>query len=373
MGSITASTKVDKTGKSVPIYRAFIRRTIGRKSVGKSKVFTTKTAAADWIRNNENDSNLAQLGKARGPIFSDLIEDFVKAPPMSGTKFWSDAHLDFWREQIGQMKTGDISRGDINAGVARLQNMTAKRGSLKGLRDTGEPLTPATINRYLASLSSVFNFAINHEIIDVHPLKAGKVKKLKESGGRKRILTLDEEQRLYTAAAESRWPMMWLFLRMALTTGARKSELLKLRWKDVNLDESVAIIPKTKNDEPRALPLVTDVKTALIEAQKVRSLKSDFVFFDPRHPERPKAIKESWDSVRKRAGLFRDREDRLDQVCLHTTRHTVATKLLRKGANIAQTANITGHKTLSMLKRYTHLAAQDAVDLAEKLLGKDAA
>lgn len=372
MGSITVTKKIDSaTGKAVTSYRAFIRRQVNGKPVSKSKVFPTKTSAKDWLRENESDAALQQLGRTRGPTFADLIEDFVKAPPVRGTKFWSASHLEFWREQFGCMKTGEISRGDINAAVARLQNKPAMRRAHEGVKETGQTVTPATVNRYLASLSSVFNYAINHEIIDVHPLKAGKVKKLKESGGRRRILTPAEEDRLYEAAREARWPMMWLFLRIFLTTGARKSEVLKLRWKDINLDESVAVIPKTKNDDPRALPLVTDVKTALLEAQKVRPLGSDFVFFDPRRPERPKPVEETWKAVRKRAGLLNDRDDPLDRVYLHTTRHTVATKLLKKGANIAQTANITGHKTLAMLKRYTHLAAADAVDLAQKLLVGD--
>jgi len=117
--------------------------------------------------------------------------------------------------------------------------------------------------------------------------------------------------------------------------------------------------------------LVSDVKAALAAAQKIKPISSDYVFFDPKHPSKPMNIGESWKQVRIRAGLYQDREDPLDQVVLHSTRHTVATKLLKKGANIAQTANITGHKTLSMLKRYTHLAAQDAVDVAQKLLAED--
>lgn len=373
MGSITEvkKTKQDKaTGKEsvVTTYRAFIRRTVNGKSVSKSKVFETRGKAKEWLRNNENDQALAALGKVSGPTFADLIDSFVKAPPKRGTKFWSASHLEFWRDQFGQMKTGAISRSDINSAVTTLQNKNVTRGTLNGIKETDAKITPATVNRYLASLSSVLNFALDQEIIEVHPLKAGRVRKLKESKGRRRILTAEEEQKLYEAAAGSSWPMMPLFLRVCLTTAARKSEVLKLRWKDIHLDESVAILPTSKNDEPRALPLVADVKAALIEAKKVRPLASDFVFFDPRHPERPKNVDTVWKFVRQRAGLWKDREDALDQVVLHTTRHTVATKLLKKGANIAQAANITGHKTLAMLKRYTHLAAQDAVDLADKLL-----
>lgn len=373
MGSITEvrKTKTDKTtGKvsSVTTYRAFIRRTIGGKSVSKSKVFATRGKAKEWLRNNENDEALAALGKVSGPTFADLIESFVKAPPKRGTKFWSASHLEFWREQFGQMKTGAISRGDINSAVSILQNKPALRASAGSVKETNETITSATVNRYLASLSSVLNFAIDQEIIEVHPLKAGKVRKLKESTGRRRILTAEEEQKLYEAAEGSTWPAMRLFLRVCLTTGARKSEVRNLRWRDIHLADSVAILPTTKNGEPRALPLVADVRAALVEAKNGHLLQSDFVFYDPRHPERPKNVDTIWKFVRQRAGLWKDRDDRLDQVVLHSTRHTVATKLLKRGANIAQTANITGHKTLAMLKRYTHLAAQDAVDLAERML-----
>lgn len=373
MGSITEIKKAKKdkgTGKEsvVTTYRAFIRRTVNGKSVSRSKVFETKGKAKEWLRNNENDQSLATFSQVRGPTFADLIEAFVKEPPKRGTKFWTASALEFWRDQFGGMKTGDISRADINTAVSTLQSKPVTRGSVAGIKKSTTTITPATVNRYLASLSSVFNYAIRQEILDVHPMKGGKVSKLTESTGRKRILTIEEEQRLYEAAEGSTWPMMRLFLRMCLTTAARKSEVLNLQWNNVQLSESVAILPRTKNGEPRALPLVPDVKAALEEAKKVRPLNCDYVFFDPRHPERPKNVDTIWRFVRQRAGLYKDREDRLDQVVLHTTRHTVATKLLKKGANIAQTANITGHKTLAMLKRYTHLAAQDAVDLAHKLL-----
>lgn len=371
MGSITKQEKVDRNGKKVVVYRAFVRRKVNGKSVGSSKVCKSRQEAKDWIAENENQDALKALSSGSGPLFSEVVETFVKAPPVRGTKYWHPSHLDFWNERFKGRKINSITRADINAGVGALQVRNVVRGSFDGKRTTDKVITPATVNRYLASLSSILNYALNLEIIDAHPIKGGKVKKLKESGGRRRILNADEEQRIYAAADQSRWPMMRLFLRMCLTTGARKSEVLKLKWESVHLDESIAVISKTKNDEARALPLVSDVKAALAAAQKIKPISSDYVFFDPKHPSKPMNIGESWKQVRIRAGLYQDREDPLDQVVLHSTRHTVATKLLKKGANIAQTANITGHKTLSMLKRYTHLAAQDAVDVAQKLLAED--
>lgn len=364
MGSITKTKRVDKaTGKTVTIHRAYIRR---EGFASKSKVCATVTEAKAWIRDNEAEATLTK--GSTGKTLSKLIDDFVITPAGKGTKYWEAAHLEFWKAQIGGMKVSEISRGDINAAKAKLQNKFGMTNTPNGVRQTTSLLTPATVNRYLASLASVFNYAVQNEIIDNHPMKGGKVSKLTESAGRTRILTPAEESALMLAAGSSSWPMMALFLRTMVTTAARKSEVLKLRWRDVRFDESVALVGKTKNGEARALPLVDDVRESLQALSKVRLLNSDFVFYDPKHPERPKNVDSVWKTCRANAGLLNDRDDKLDCVVLHTTRHTGVTKMLRGGANVAQAAAVSGHKTLSMLNRYSHLSAQDSVDLAKRLL-----
>jgi integrase len=107
----------------------------------------------------------------------------------------------------------------------------------------------------------------------------------------------------------------------------------------------------------------------LEEMQKVHPLKSEFVFYDPRHPEKPKNIQETWKKVRQRAGLWQDQDDPLDRVVLHSTRHTATTQLIRTESNLAKVQNVTGHKTLSQLNRYTHLNTDESVALAEKAFG----
>lgn len=369
MGSITKSQRVDKaTGKTVTVFRAYVRR---KGYAGKSKVCESMREAKHWLRDNEAEATLSR--PSAGKTLSQLIDEFVLAPPTRGTKFWCAPHVDFWKAELGAMRVADISRGDINGAASTLQAKQVQRNTPAGLVKLEAKLTPATVNRYLATLSSVMNFAMAREVIDTHPMKAGKVKKLRESAGRRRILTAGEEVALMDAARASAWVQMPLFLRMCLTTAARKSEVLNLRWQDLRLEDSVALLCKTKNGLPRALPLVADVKEALAAAAKVKPLRSDFVFFDPRHPERPKVVNALWTTCRARAGLLNDREDPLDRVVLHTTRHTGVTKMIKGGANLAQAAAVSGHQTLAMLKRYEHLASTDAVEIAQRLLGGGAA
>lgn len=364
MGSIVKIKRIDKaTGKTTTVHRAYVRR---EGFASKSKVCKTEREAKEWLRNNDAESTLEKAGS--GQLLKDLIEDFAKAPAGKGTRYWTNSHLDFWIAQLGNMRVREVSRGDINAAKAKLQNKPALRSTPGGSKVTGQRLTPATVNRYLASLSSVFNFAMEREIVDAHPMKGGKVSKLEESGGRTRILNADEEARLMAAAKASTWPMLPLFVRTCLTTAARRSEVLKLRWRDLRLEDSIAVLGKTKNGQPRALPLVSDVKTAMAAAAKVRPLHSDYVFFNPKNPAKPMNPDAVWRKCRQDAGLLNDREDPLDRVYLHTTRHTGVTKMLKGGANLAQAAVVSGHRTLAMLKRYEHLAAADSVELAERLL-----
>jgi integrase len=370
MGSITKGERLDKaTGRKVVVYRAYVRRA----GVSKSKVFRTSSEAKAWLRENEHDLALADAAKSHSKTLGDLIEDFVLEPSAPGRKYWAPQHLEFWKDQIGGLPIREVSRKDVNAALATLRTMPARRGGFGGVKITGTTLSAGTVNRYLATLSSVFNFALEREIIDDHPMKGGKVKKLKESNGRRRILSPDEEARLMAAAEASTWPMLALFVRLCLTTAARRSEALRLRWRDVNLDESVAILPTSKNDRPRALPLVADVRAAFEAAKKVKPLHSDWVFFDPKNPAKPKSIASEWKTCRINAGLYNDRDDPLERVVLHTTRHTAVTRMIKGGANLAQAAAVSGHQTLAMLKRYEHLAASDAVEIAQRLLAGNGA
>lgn len=369
VGSITKRVCKDAhTGKQIVQFRAYVRRQ-GYES--KSKVCNTQREAREWLREHEAKAALGKVGS--GKSFASLVESFVEAPPAKGRKFWSPSALDFWKAEFGVMRIGDVGRGDINAAKAKLQSKRAQRNTPNGIITTQDRLTPATMNRYLASLSSVFNYAVELGLIDVHPMKAGAVRKLTESNARTRVLTDDETERLLAAATRSEWPMLPLLLRMLMTTAARRSEVLNLRWSQVELSQSLAFLPKTKNGQARVLPLVADVREALAEAKKVRPLHSDYVFFDPRDPTKPKTIEKAWRNCRADAGLLKDREDLLDRIYLHSLRHTSITRMVRSGANVAQVAKVSGHKTLAMVARYQHLDVSDALELAQRVLAPVAA
>ncbi len=345
-------------------YRAYIRR---QGYPSKSKVFDRVSDAKAWARANDHESAMEKSTPAHAKTLSALISDFSS----DGPNYVKAAHLRFWTELLGDRVLASITPTDINVGKVAVQNGKALRPHPGGAKTTAKRRSPGTVNRYVSSISAVFNWAIARGVMKSNPVtvERGAVKRLKEGNGRTRILTREEEQRLLDAAKKSTWPLMQVFILVALTSAARRSELLNLRWVMVNLNEGLALVPTTKNGEMRQLPLVPEVREALTEIAPKNPESDLLVFADPHDPTRPiRSFDDIWKQCRVDAGLYRDRDDPLDQVVLHTTRHTGATKMVRAGKNAFQIARVTGHKTLGVLQKYTHLAGQDAIELANEVL-----
>lgn len=120
----------------------------------------------------------------------------------------------------------------------------------------GEGLAPATIVEHLAILSHLFSVASRDWGIHVaNPVK--NVRKPAMANERNRRLEADEEERLMAALARCRNSYMLSLSRFALETACRQSELLRLRWTDIDVKRRVALIRETKNGEPRAVPLLS--------------------------------------------------------------------------------------------------------------------
>jgi len=150
---------------------------------------------------------------------------------------------------------------------------------------------------------------------------------------------------------------------VALSTGARQGELLRLKWQDVDLERGVAIIHETKNRSRKALPITGLAYDLLRGHSKVRRIDSDYVFSDSRgNPSYPRKAWEMAVSVAE-----------LEDFRFHDLRHSAASYLAMSGATLAEIAEVLGHKTLAMVKRYSHLTEQHTSKVVarmnEKFLG----
>lgn len=180
------------------------------------------------------------------------------------------------------------------------------------------------------------------------------VRKPKREPGRDRRLSPDEEKALLDALTPkapgmgAQNPWIRPAFELAIETGMRRGEMLRLMWDDVDLKKRTAKLRDTKNGEDRAIPLSTRAVTVLQELP--RSISGRVI------PISENALKLAWQRARKKVGA--------DGLRFHDLRHEAASRFFEKGLEIMEVATITGHRSLSMLKRYTHLRAED---LARKL------
>ncbi|WP_211453879.1 tyrosine-type recombinase/integrase [Collimonas antrihumi] len=224
-------------------------------------------------------------------------------------------------------------------------------------------VSPQTVIHEINLISNLFNVARKEWGMEnlINPVEV--IKKPKLPNGRDRRLVNEEETRLLTAAGESSVALKSLIV-VALGTAMRLGELLRLSWIDVDLDKRVALLRDTKNGDARQVPL----STAVIAALEPLPRNED----DPRvfwHWKASDSIQATWRRAIKRAQELyekncREMESKADSDFLknfrfHDLRHEAASRLFELGFNPMEVAAITGHKTLQMLKRYTHLRAED--------------
>lgn len=163
---------------------------------------------------------------------------------------------------------------------------------------------------------------------------------------RDRRLREGEEQRLLAACDDARNRWLTSIVRLAIETGMRRSELLGLEWGNVNFDRRTAYLPLTKNGDSRAVPLSTRAVAIL---QSLPRTMNRFVFAGLTG----NALKLAYQRAVIRAGV--------EGLRFHDLRHEATSRFFEKGLNVMEVASITGHKTLQMLRRYTHLSASDLV------------
>lgn len=146
---------------------------------------------------------------------------------------------------------------------------------------------------------------------------------------------------------------------VALSTGARYSEIMNLRWRDIDLKRGVARLEQTKNKERRALPLTHHALTLLQELDAEVLPDETAYVFARADGKAPMELRKHWYRAMENAGS--------EDFRFHDLRHSAASYLAMNGATLAEIAEVLGHKTLQMVKRYTHLSDQHVAGVVERM------
>lgn len=294
-------------------------------------------------------------------------------------KPWAQANLKSAKQTLEHCRHGFKALLDKKLGALTAFDFEKNRvhRSKTPCRKTGRPPKAATLNRGIATMKAALNRAVQWGHLAENPL--AKVRLVKEDRRvAPRYLTPEEEVRLLAALRErdteargdrenhSRWrkergmdpppdlPAAFVdhlepLVILALHSGLRRGELFNLTWQDVDLEARRLVVHGSgaKSGRTRHLPLSARAAETLT-AWKAQGVGIGLVF-PGEDGKRLDNVDKAWRNLLRRAGIQRVR--------FHDLRHTFASRLVQRGADLAVVRELLGHSDFTLTLRYAHLAS----------------
>jgi integrase len=342
--------------------RSFILRYTTR--AGRERVFTigsvearrttdARAKAKDLRRDVEDGGDpLADIEDERSaPTMADLIERFREEHLLRKRDTTRAEYGRMLRLHIGphfgpHMQAADVRFEDVDA----LHRRITKAGSTYAA------------NRCVAVLSKMFSLAVRWRMRPDNPAKG--IERNTEYG-RRRYLSPDELVRLTAALAGHPDKQAADAIRLLLLTGARRGEVLGMRWADVDLTAGTWSKPasSTKTKQFHEVPLSAPARGLLsdIQAQQAakRHVLPTFIFPGTGATGHRVELKKDWAQLTKAAGITGLR--------IHDLRHSYASQLVSGGASLPLIGALLGHASPSTTARYAHLAHDPLREATERV------
>ncbi|MDD2883385.1 MAG: site-specific integrase [Rhodoferax sp.] len=340
----------------------------------RSKTFLRKTDAKKWAVQTETEIRTgmhirqSQAGKHTA---KEMLEKYTdeKLGDKAGKGKDQRTHLNWWIEQIGDYALSEVTTPLLTHCITKLKKTKTRRGELPA---------PATVLRYLMTLSAVYTAARKEwGMCETSPVD--NVQRPKVKNERTRYLTDAERESLLTACRNSTNSDLYLVVILAISTGMRKGEIMGMRWQDVHTSQEQNFtrihLTKTKNNQDRsvlltshALELLEERKTKVLETTKLK-VAAGLIFPGPITTDKPADLRKPWAAAMEEAGLKDFR--------FHDLRHTTASYLAMDGTSLLSISKVLGHKSTKMTERYAHLTSShldDAIrSMNEKRFGVNGA
>jgi len=306
----------------------------------REKIGTSKTLAETVLRKRKveiAEGKFLDIKKEKKVKFEDFSDEYLELHSKLKKSYNTDCKI------VGLLKNVFVGKY-----LYEITSLDVERFKSRRAKD----VSPATVNRALAVLKSMFNKAIVWGKAEHNPCKA--VKLFKENNQRLRFLEREEIDRLLANCSEHLRPIVIV----ALHTGMRKSEILGLKWQDIDIKRNIIHLLDTKNGEKREVPMNEVVQKTIIGVLK--HPESQYIFCnDDGKPYGD--IKKSFFTAVKKAGII--------DFHFHDLRHTFASQLVMSGVDLNTVRELLGHKSLEMTLRYSHLSP-DHKKRAVDILGK---
>lgn len=327
---------------------------VKKKGFGQiARTFDTKGEAEAWAKITESEMTRGVFVTRKEAESTTLAEALDRyALEVSSQKKSHDRE----KVYIRKWSTTDLAKRFLS---------TIQGKDIAAYRDARlKKVGPNTVRNELALLSHLFTIAVKEWGMGGLHNPVQQIRKPAPPPGRDRRLHPDEEKILLAACPEYNAELSFL-IRFALETAMRRSELAGMTWNLVDLKKRTVTLPETKNGDKRIVPLSSEAVRILsgiprrLDGRVWKSEANYFTLAFIRVTARARAFyeKECEEKGNKPDPSF------LVDLTFHDLRHEATSRFFEKGLNPMQVAAITGHKTLQMLKRYTHLKAEDLAEL----------
>lgn len=341
---------------------ASIRKRVARKQVRwdatvskrgarrQTRTFSTKSAAERWARETEaqieigawRDTKLAERTTVAG-----LLQRYTAevVPSTRAAYSWECVSRKLQTSRLAAIPLAALD-GEAVAAYRDARLRTRVRSTSKPPRELDRTISSQTVRHEVLFLKRAIDHAVREWGVF---LPAGnpvdKIKLPRTAAARDRRLVGDEYARLVSAAMSVRSPNLVFAIELAVETAMRLGELCALTWADIDFETRVARIAMSKNGESRSVPLSGRAVAVLHELRQ--GAEAGAVLGNT-----ASGISQAFVRARKDAGIT--------DLRFHDLRHEATSRLAQKlGGDVIALSAITGHKTLGMLKRYTHLRAED--------------
>lgn len=326
-----------------------------------SKTFRTKRDAQDWARRTEDEmvrGVFIQRSASERTTLESALNRYLNE--VSITKKPSTRQAEAKKARVLIQHLGKYSLAALSPDV--IAEYRDKR--LNSTTRRGDPVSNNTVRLELALLSHLYTTAIQEWGIGLASNPVSNIRKPSPGRGRDRRLAPAEERRLLSAAHQHSNPMLAWIIELALETGMRKSEITGLHRHQVNLKKRIILLQDTKNEDNRLVPLsrrATDVMKAALN-NPIRPIDTDLVFFgEPGKNGRrgPYVFTKTWNELKKRIGM--------QDLRFHDLRHEAVSRMIEAGLSDQEVSSISGHRSMQMLRRYTHLRGENLVKRLDDL------
>jgi integrase len=342
-------------GYNHPITKEYQRIKIGQKSQGISEqyCYNKRSEILNQLRLGENPLQKQQK-QVTFDSLAELYLTYLEKASRSVSSYNSvkgryTIHI---KPYFGHKNAASITPEDINV----LRELKFSEGKSEG-----------TVKHVLDLISIIYNFAIKHELYEgKNPCKSAKIKKIKLNNARERFLDKGEVDMILSDARIINDPVLDLFVRIALSTGARYGTIMDIQKKDINITNRIVMLKNLKTN-------------SIYHGYLNEQLLPDLTFFNDMKPNdyivnlNGKKIKKFYIQYRLKVilnDLFNkdlDKKDAKNRVVVHTLRHSFASILAMNGIPIYQIQKLLDHKDSIMTQRYAKLSPESSFDAVNSM------